>query len=177
MPTSNYLKPQFSFCFILQNISFPPSENTSFGPGCRSCGAPRLGGVVAPRCAPGRAAWGRRGAAGPRALPLPLSSQPRSCRRAVPGTWRWPFVLLATPFFFPFASWSRLLPLGFGLDLARSLLLPSPVLTRANLASSCIHFAFCAILCDGFFLFKNFFFFSAQSGHLPNFVIFWVTSQ
>lgn len=31
MPTSNYLKPQFSFCFILQNISFSLSENTSFG--------------------------------------------------------------------------------------------------------------------------------------------------
>lgn len=31
MPTSNYLKPQFSFCFILQNISFSLSENTSSG--------------------------------------------------------------------------------------------------------------------------------------------------
>lgn len=31
MPTSNYPKPQFSFGFILQNISFSLGENTSRG--------------------------------------------------------------------------------------------------------------------------------------------------
>lgn len=59
MPTSNYLKPQFSFCFILQNISFSRSENTWSGL-ARGSGAaasfglrarrPRLGGTLAPRC-------------------------------------------------------------------------------------------------------------------------------
>ena len=59
MPTSNYLKPQFSFCFILQNISFSRSENTwsglAWGSGAAASSGlrarwPRLGGTLAPRC-------------------------------------------------------------------------------------------------------------------------------
>ena len=65
MPTSNYLKPQFLFCFILQNISFSLSENTSFGlcdlaerpPGLHGRRL-RLGGTLAPR-------WGCRRASPP----------------------------------------------------------------------------------------------------------------